>query len=579
MSVYSGPEISNDGLVFAYDMSNPQKSWRGAPTTNLVATVPYTLTAYTACSGPVSIIANDASGQPRTVNRYTITSTGGTPRARITATGLTTGVNYTYSLKIKYNGPIAFPSYYIDSSKGNPEGGTNNNSFTSQNVTITPIGNGWYQLVESFVFSACLTGGSWSNFGLSAPDASYLNQTFDAYDIQFEQQPFITPFVNGTRLNTQSIQDLTNNNTVTATSLTYASDGAFNFNGANSNYLTIGTTNDTALKGTAAYTVTGWINCSTSGPNAYSELYMANSGGLTSSCINIFWYNSTIGFFTGTGFYSYQIAVGALKYNTWYHVTAIIDYTNSVFSVYLNGSYKGQSSFTAYTPGGTVVTIGKNTCTGNSGDYITGRIPTLSVYNRALSAEEIQQNFNATRGRYFGYQQLTYTASSNVTLTNNGTQEVSMFKNTNNGSWNGEVRSTEAFTAPCTIEFSKQSASGDNGVSYAMIGWNEDPILNTSYTSIDHASYPYRSDNYVIYNNGAGVALNIPWNVNKRFYIVYDIDGFIRHYNGSTLLYSANYGTNKTVYVDSSFYSVDSTFGGFTNVKVARSSWNGINYV
>src|SRR6056300_1954798 len=35
MSAYSGPEISNDGLVFHFDMGNTDKSWKGAPTTNL----------------------------------------------------------------------------------------------------------------------------------------------------------------------------------------------------------------------------------------------------------------------------------------------------------------------------------------------------------------------------------------------------------------------------------------------------------------------------------------------------------------------------------------------------------------
>jgi hypothetical protein len=196
-----------------------------------------------------------------------------------------------------------------------------------------------------------------------------------------------------------------------------------------------------------------------------------------------------------------------------------------------------------------------------------------------LSDAEVLQNFNALKGRYFGYQSVTYTASANMTLTNNGTQDVTMFKTSDNNSWNGEVRSTESFSAPCTIEFSKQAASGDNGASYAMIGWNEDPTADTSYTSLDHASYPYRSDIYSVYNNGSQVHFSGAWDVNKRFYIVYDTDGFIRHYNGSTLLYSVNYGANKTVFVDSSFYSVNSTFGGLTNVKVARSSWNGSTYV
>ena len=35
MSISSGPSTIKNGLVFAYDMSNTQKSWRGKPTTNL----------------------------------------------------------------------------------------------------------------------------------------------------------------------------------------------------------------------------------------------------------------------------------------------------------------------------------------------------------------------------------------------------------------------------------------------------------------------------------------------------------------------------------------------------------------
>jgi hypothetical protein len=34
------------------------------------------------------------------------------------------------------------------------------------------------------------------------------------------------------------------------------------------------------------------------------------------------------------------------------------------------------------------------------GRYLNGSVPSLQIYNRALTAAEIQQNFNATRGRY-----------------------------------------------------------------------------------------------------------------------------------------------------------------------------------
>ena len=32
--------------------------------------------------------------------------------------------------------------------------------------------------------------------------------------------------------------------------------------------------------------------------------------------------------------------------------------------------------------------------------YFTGKVPVAKIYNRALTALEVQQNFNALRGRY-----------------------------------------------------------------------------------------------------------------------------------------------------------------------------------
>jgi hypothetical protein len=391
MALFHSPNVVTNGLVFYYDIGNPQKSWKGAPTVNRVVTIPYASDVYTACSGPISATATDATGQPRTVNRYTITSTGGVPRARIIATGLTTGVNYTYSLKIKYNGPVAAPSYYIDSSKGNPE--TNNNSFTSRTQTITPIGNGWYQIVESFVFSACPTGGAWSNFGLSAPDASYLNQTFDAYDIQFEQQSFATPYVNGTRSNTQAILDLTNNNTVTATSLTYASDGTFSFNGS-TNHLTCGDNPAiAAISGTTAVTVEAWVNLTGYGSSGYGVITHKGNpwAWLMENPSNRM--RIRFGLSVSGDVSCADSSTHAL--NTWYQFVGTYDGFNMRF--YRNGVLTNTVAAS-----GTLGGSGINMVVGNfSGAYYSqGQIPIVKIYNRTLTNAEVQQNFQALRGRY-----------------------------------------------------------------------------------------------------------------------------------------------------------------------------------
>lgn len=169
------------------------------------------------------------------------------------------------------------------------------------------------------------------------------------------------------------------------------------------------------------------------------------------------------------------------------------------------------------------------------------------------------------------------TSGQTMVLTNNGTISVDMYKSGSN-TWDTQAYCLIPFTAPCTIEFNKTASAGDDGNSYVMIGWNTDPTADASYSSIDHASYPYRYDTYVVYNNGNYVGGYAAWDITKKFYLVYDTDGYIRHYNGSTLLYSVNYGTGTTVYIDSSFYVGNSTNGKLSNVRAIRRAWNGTQY-
>jgi hypothetical protein len=267
--------------------------------------------------------------------------------------------------------------------------------------------------------------------------------------------------------------------------------------------------------------------------------------------------------------------------NVWQHVVCTHNGTTAI--IYLNGINVGQANGSLPDNVTGQLRIGS---WANVGSYeLRGRLSNLRIYNnKSLTSQEVLQNYNALKNRFISsltpiYEALTYTSSANMTLTNNGTTSVDMFKTSGSNAWDNQVYSLTPFTAPCTIEFNKQAGSTDNGVSYAMIGWNVDPTTNASYASLDYASYPFMTSNYYIYNNSVGTATSLTWNTSDKFYLVYDTDGFIRHYNGSTLLYSANYGVGNTVYVDSSFYSVNTTYGGFSNVKVCNNSWNGLRYV
>lgn len=177
------------------------------------------------------------------------------------------------------------------------------------------------------------------------------------------------------------------------------------------------------------------------------------------------------------------------------------------------------------------------------------------------------------------YEVLTFTLVGSVTATNNGTTSVDLVKGSGSSNWGSDAAYTAVgWAAPVTLEFNKEASSGDNGVSYAMISLNEDPTTNANYDTLDYAAYPYRTDVYSIYHNSSQVLFSGAWSPSNKFYIVYRTDGTLLHYNGSSLLYSVSWGTGKTLYIDSAFYSVNSTYSRYSNVRLIRRTWNGTTY-
>lgn len=93
-----------------------------------------------------------------------------------------------------------------------------------------------------------------------------------------------------------------------------------------------------------------------------------------------------------------------LALNTWYHATFTTSYdgTNTTMRTYVNGVETASGVFA-----GTQGNYSTNFMVGDGNNYYNtswypfqGRISNVKVYNRTLTMSEIQQNFNATRGRY-----------------------------------------------------------------------------------------------------------------------------------------------------------------------------------
>jgi len=219
------------------------------------------------------------------------------------------------------------------------------------------------------------------------------------------------------------------------------------------------------------------------------------------------------------------------------------------------------------------------------GQFLDHKIQDLhnGYYNMTLlSSMRGVNQLGISKKPYVLYDIITLNAiSGNMTVTGNGTNTISAFKTSGANNWDNQINSNTPYTAPCTIEFTKQAGVTDNSLSYAMMGWNTDPNTDANYGTLDYTSYAYVQTSYIVYNNGISNNVSTGWDPTKRFYISYDLSGNIKHWNGSTLLYSASYGTGNTVYLDSSFYSVDATqtYSGFSNIRITKAVWNGDAYI
>jgi hypothetical protein len=96
-------------------------------------------------------------------------------------------------------------------------------------------------------------------------------------------------------------------------------------------------------------------------------------------------------FFDGTTTFSSSNT--AITTNVWYNL--VVTKSSTTYNLYTNGSLSLSGSGVDLSL--TQYNLGRR---GDDLFYVSGRIPQASIYNRALSATEVLQNFNATRSRF-----------------------------------------------------------------------------------------------------------------------------------------------------------------------------------
>jgi hypothetical protein len=138
-----------------------------------------------------------------------------------------------------------------------------------------------------------------------------------------------------------------------------------------------------------AYTKIAYIYISN-----FSTVNNIISGGFSGQ--HAFWMYGTDKLNAGhNGTWNTVVGATSLSLNTWYF--AAVTYSDSTgWKLYLNGREDGTSVDTTTFTGNQEIVIGAFSSSNN----FTGRIASVQVYNRALTSQEIVQNYNATKKRY-----------------------------------------------------------------------------------------------------------------------------------------------------------------------------------
>lgn len=404
MGLAHSPRIVTNGMVFAYDSDNI-KSYKGPAIQNMASTIvavnqSATGMSFTSSTESVSIPGLGQVISPKLTgfNNYSVSNicciqtyyyvigNGTVP--------VSPSTTYTYSIVYKTTSGYTHPNFMY---RYEYNGGTYVTEVGIHNDTNRiHLGDGWYWAWATFTTAATTNllylRGFYYNY-LTTNDNIYIAKVLVTPGNFTGLHPSRWPDVNTTRANTATVYDISGQNIqMTANSLTYTSNGSVAFNGSN-NYIDTG--NPTAARLTTSISIDSWVNTSNTLGNGNIVNKNYNSGyrlRISSDNSILFLYVSP------AGLVGCVTSSNIITNNTWNNIVVTGD-INAGGKIYLNGNLV-TSTGDSYNPTGA---NNENLLIGSApgfGEYFSGRISSVKIYNRALTAAEVKQNYNALRGRF-----------------------------------------------------------------------------------------------------------------------------------------------------------------------------------
>jgi hypothetical protein len=358
------------GSVFAYDVGDTINSYKGQPTTNVVTNALPT-SGWVASNAQGSTITRTFLVEDQPFMRFS-NVTNGADYPRVVDSVFSNTITGTFSTSMEVRGTsgaiLRFRIYENGSTK------------ITNTITLT---SEWVR----YKFDNQTTA-----FNLNQPyfNPDTTGATYDIRNIQVEAKPAATSFVSGTRSSTQGLLPLIGNSTIDLSNVSFDSNAQKIFDGTDdyiqSSFSNFNTTN-------------GSIECviypETGGG---SDQMVLNVGGTTTfgasrilRILNGYWSFATYGS-TNQDWTS----IAQVSYNTWNHV--VMNWEGTTLSIYINNIPYNIVKTGVTTPAGTLLRAGA--AVWNLERYYKGKISIVKIYNRALSAAEVHQNYNKYKTRF-----------------------------------------------------------------------------------------------------------------------------------------------------------------------------------
>jgi hypothetical protein len=383
--MFYSPKTSADGLVFNYDTGNTVRSYLGEPTTNTVGQLnsfnPLDLYTWTTGGHQLSSVSRDTSitSPVRGTVLKVVTSGTSAYGGSYSSSGFNiaaASVGQTWTMSIYIKAPVGSnPSilFFEANSAGN---------YTNYSQQyITPTGE-WQRLSVTRTLTDATTAYVQGRFDM------YTSGVTVYYDgLQVEQKSKATQFTVGTRSATQGLKDLTAKNTINISTVSFDSNAQMTFDGTDDYALT---SNCPALSN---WSTEVWLN-----PSVYTsaqKVLLDVNLGIRFEISNGY-FNSHFG--NGSGWiYTNLPSTTQIAANKWFHVVVTVQ-SGGQAKVYVNGALENTLSIGSGTTPNIPLYIGR--FTGASGYEFNGNLSVVKIYGQALTADQVQRNFNAVKSRF-----------------------------------------------------------------------------------------------------------------------------------------------------------------------------------